>query len=255
MTTSTEGQVTLVITVEFGVSDTVAPLNWGDLPLLGVDASQMDGLVQQCEVNRTTSFLHSTGAGTTFAERSVSLNATMNALSSASLVLGFQDNATSPIQALAGAAEVRVALSALPGIGDVEVFHSMQEWQEGSDLGAAILWSVRFYPPMHIGAVDPITVKVVASSGRRELSADSGIQLAVVEVSGGSSPADDIVIPDEGSLDPSVVANDTLQVVSVVPFVHVCGNGKRSSAEGCDGKSHSRTGDRAMPCLAILLLA
>ena len=52
-----------------------------------------------------------------FAERSVSMKATEEALNGVSIILGFRSNKTEPIPALSGAADVREALSLLDAVG------------------------------------------------------------------------------------------------------------------------------------------
>ena len=71
------------------------------------------------------------------------MNATYAAFGGASIVLTFQGNETVPIPTLSGAADVREALEALEGVGDIEVFLTTPH---GAD-GLAIEWRVRFYPP------------------------------------------------------------------------------------------------------------
>ena len=221
----------LEIGVDFGLSTSATPLNWGTLPLLVVDTSQLGGL-ESCTVERTELFTHESGAK--FAERSIVMNATDDVLGSARLTLGFLDNKTEPLAPTAGAAVVREALSKLEGVGNIEVFAVREAWGAGDAKGEHVSWSVRFYPPMHLGAQPPIRVEILPTAdGRRQLS--SGLGLQVVEVEGGSSPLDGLELDETASLDPSVVSNDSaLQAVTLVPFVHICGNGKRSSAEGCD---------------------
>ena len=61
--------------------------------------------------------------------------------------------------------------------------------------------------------------------------------LEVVELEGGGSPLDSAIElgvgePVETS---SISSNDTsMAPVQLTPVIHVCGNGKRSSAEACD---------------------
>ena len=91
---------------------------------------------------------------------------------------------------------------------------------------------VRFYPPMHIGAQPPIRAEAIAASGRRRLS-ELGLQ--VEDVESGSSSLDGLELEDAPSLDPSAAGNETaLQEIKLVPFIHICGNGIRSSQERCD---------------------
>lgn len=131
----------LVIIVQFGLSDSARPRNWGVLPLLSVNESHLSGL-EPCSVARMSQFVHADGF--TFAERKISLNATAEVLQAASVSLGFRDNQTEAIPALSGATAVRIALSQLAAIGDIEVFASQEAWgKETTSPGLAISWNVR----------------------------------------------------------------------------------------------------------------
>ena len=169
------------------------------------------------------------------------MNATEEAFGGVSIILGFLSNKTEPIPALSSAADVQETLSLLEGVGDIEVFVTHEQWgltDEGQS-GLAISWNVRFYPPAHVGAQPPITAEMAATSGgsRRRTQLASLIGLAVQDVSNGASPLDDAItlgVLEPVALDPTESSNTTITLVEIVPFVHVCGDGKRSSAELCD---------------------
>ena len=65
-----------------------------------------------------------------------------------------------------------------------------------------------------------------------------GLGLAVLETESGGSPLDEAISSGGGesaAVDPTAASNWTgFSPVTLVPVEHICGNGKRSSAEACD---------------------
>jgi cysteine-rich repeat protein len=287
---STAGTVTLLFDVAFHHGDLVpAPLNLGELPPIGLDATQSDGveLAQTLLLQRGTA-----PPNMTFPEQRVGFNATASLLESleGGVMLSFDNATTAPFAPDASATEVREKLEALPTVGECEVFR--EETLDDAGALAGLAWLVRFYAvgePAHIGPQPPLLVDAsnlsVASStsddGRRRLQlegfshllpaaqeeadvilADAGIDKpeqsppTALEQPGGRrrlSVADlfGVVTASEGEspFDPSDQSEDALlstvaaaangtgtdeEAVAVVPVVHVCGNGIRSTAEACD---------------------
>jgi cysteine-rich repeat protein len=226
-----DGKLTML--VEFALSADASPLNWGVMPWIEVNATDLVGLVPDgCNVTRWFDFVYKDPA-IKFAERSVTMNATVSALRAASIRLGFQGNETAPISPLASATEVRLALSSIETIGEIEVFRTHDYYGPAAE-GVAVTWRVRFYPPMHLGPQPPLTARAEATSRRR--LAVNALGLAVVEVEAASSPLDLAI--ELGVGEPTEAASEAntsdIAPVKLTPVVHICGNGKRSSAEACD---------------------
>lgn len=132
------------VTVEFALSTSLEPFNWGRLPLLQVGAQELMGLGAPCTVERLIDFVYEV-PDYTFAEQTIIMNTTTSLLQAVNIHLSFRQNRTEGIPALAGSSAVRSALSNLSTIGNIEAFVSHDPW--GADGGLAVTWTVRFYPP------------------------------------------------------------------------------------------------------------
>lgn len=140
-------------------------------------------------------------------------------------------------------------LMALPSVGEVEAFVV-------NTSASAITWTVRFYidgRPAHIGSQSRIRLNTSGlslddsrSTTRRRLSAAGGLPISAsttsIEITtlfDGDDDESSIAIVET---DPSNISIVELDTVGFVQPVHICGNGIRSTKEGCDD-NNTQAGD------------
>ena len=246
------GQVTLLFDVEFHHGELVpSPLNLGSMPLIALDTSLAHGALL---AETTVQQAGSAPPNMSFPEFKVELNASTALLATleGGMRLSFDNATTELLPPDASATQVRVALQALPTVGEIEVFRTQSS--------SGLAWLVRFYAvgePAHIGPQPPLLVdasNLTISSARRRLAGASVSSLfAVATESAGESPFDpadsseEALLASSGTSSDEAAANGTANEVSAraiafVQPVHVCGNGIRSTAEACDD-NNTASGD------------
>jgi hypothetical protein len=228
----------LELLIEFTSAGT--PLNAGPLPALGLNASELVGASGKVTVEREGT----SPVGYTYDEQTIELRVPPPFILAdliGGFTLAFQLFETEPITPGCTAHELAIALRALASIGEIEVFKNESKSDE-----ATAVYTVRFYPdgqPAHVGTQPQLWVNVSGlglglddSPARRRrlgdesLSIESSVSTAVVATSpfdGDDNEA--LMYASEES--PSNASEVTLLPVEVLPVVHVCGNGWRSSAE------------------------
>jgi len=246
---ASDSTVILVVDIGFHPHELVfSPLNLGSLPLISLDTSAVAG-VQAA----TVSALQKGQAppNMTFPEQAISLGISADNFAAliGEMTLTFDNSTTAPFSPNASATVVREALQELDLIGEVEVFR--EELIDGAGDFAGIKWTVRFYSegdPPHIGPQPTLQLDASGLSlasqgvGRRKLSlADLGISVGVVTTVAGETPFDPADASDEAAqaqvvVDNPISSNETnnADAVAFTPVAHICGNGIRSTAEGCD---------------------
>ena len=214
-----------MLEVSFHHGDLVpTPLNQGSLPLLELDMSAVtDGKFAE-----VTALQKGTPPGSfEFPEQAIGIAGTALEMGSLAgdFALEFNGAVTSLLPHNASAATLTAALMALGTVGEVEVFRT--------DTASSRKWKVRFYAtgdPAHTGPQPALNVNssTLTSSNRRRLS---GLSLSSSVVSDGSTPysVGNLTAAEEDTGNATATES-----VTVVPVVHVCGNGVRSSAEACD---------------------
>ena len=200
------------------------PLNEGNLPLLELDMSAVtDGKFAE-----VTALQKGTPPGSfEFPEQAISVAGTPLEISSLTgyFALEFNGAVTPLLPHNASAAMLTAALMALDTVGEIEVFRN--------DTISSREWKVRFYAtgdPAHTGPQPALNINAstLTSGNRRRLS---GVSLSSSVVSDGSTPYSVGNLTTEEDDTGNATAAES---VTVMPVVHVCGNGVRSSAEACD---------------------
>ena len=240
------GTSRLDLIVEFTMQGT--PRNEGSLPVgFVLVTGATSGLAQATvDIERPGSYPE----GYMLAEQKVRLISSDGSLDGigGDFTLSLDGESTAPIAPDASATAVRQALAELSTVGDVEVFREEVSTAERA-------WLVRFYlsgEPAHLGPVATMAASSTVS-GRmaRQLQADlfvgptvkhsesagqeTGRRLqqasVVIEVIAvGSSPFD----LGGNTPPPPPPATDTFVPLRFVQPTHVCGDGVRTTAEGCD---------------------
>lgn len=198
----------------------------GELPLLAIDTSAAQN-IKHAEV---TALTKGTPPGEfTFPEQSLVISGTAGEIAAldGDFALSFNGRATALIPVNVSGAAMTTALMELETVGEVEVFRT--------DTATSRTWLLRFYAegdPAHIGAQPPIEVNAstVTTSGSRRRRLSVGLSSSVV--SSGSTPS--TFTTGNLSTTEDDLSNSTGEAVTVTPVVHVCGNGIRSTSEGCD---------------------
>lgn len=246
-TSSATPQVSLIFDVAFHHGDLVpSPLNLGPMPLTQLN---VDGVAGANSYWTEVITRGSAPPNMSFPEQVITVSApdeTFVALTGA-LTLSFKNATTAPLLPNASATAVRVALQALPTVGEIEVIREELS-DKGSGAFAGVAWTVRFYAagsPSHIGpqpslVVDASGISLPWSSRRRSLAEGSGFTIGVSTASEGTSPFDPTDASDEAAsamtADVVISTNATLEaeVIGYVVPVHICGDGIRTTAEACD---------------------
>jgi cysteine-rich repeat protein len=248
--------VTLLFDVEFHHGALVpSPLNLGAMPLIALDTSRAHGALL---AETTVQQAGAAPPNMSFPEFKVELNASTALLAAleGGMRLSFANATTELLPPDASATQVRLALQALSTVGEIEVFRTQS--------ARGLAWRVRFYAvgePAHIGPQPPLFVDASnltlssayvsgvgagASARRRLAGASVSALFAVATENAGESPFDPTDSSEEALLASSATLSDeaaangtangalTATAITYVTPVHVCGNGIRSTAEGCD---------------------
>jgi cysteine-rich repeat protein len=194
------------------------PRNEGLLPLLELSTAGLTGVLG-ATVTRPRAGANPPGYVLT--EQRILLQSNSLSELTGGFSLSFGGDTTPVLPPDASATAVRTALEQLSSIGDVEVFI-----QSGSNERS---WSVRFYlsgVPPHYGQQQQLQVTNAMGSAAT---------VVVQTTTTGSSPFDnDTVEPPPPPPVPVTIAAPTFASVAVVPVVHTCGDGVRTTAEACD---------------------
>jgi cysteine-rich repeat protein len=228
--------VILTLTLRFHEGELVpTPLNLGPLPQVVLNVGRVAGVINHsaCVVVPGKPPAHFA-----FPEQQLRLNGTTDDLAAldGTFQLGFKDVWTTTLTVNASASTLRDALMALPTVGELEVLLT--------DTPYSRTWTVRFYAegdPPHIGPQSLLQVNASDLGGearaerRRRLSVGllGAFTVEVSEQGGTPFSSEDV---DDAVLIVSDVTNVSalVELVQFTPPMHICGDGVRSTAEGCD---------------------
>ena len=245
VTTASNQATAIVVFVEFSRETGTYPYHLGDLPLIEVVTSSLSG-VSTSTVSETCAGVGRTGH--TYEEQTVSVSSTSASRAAFQLSMNATGDyagafgVTPAISVSATAAEFSAGLEARvwSGLREGDTFELSNEYFEvfKPDASAAV-WTVRFF---FAPASDGLLITVLgdvpplqqhnASAAAAAVTVTEGVRGAVPESAMPiSAVANAASVGTEAVAAASVVETTAAEVVEVL---HVCGNGLRTTAEGCD---------------------